>query len=96
MGLLAQTDRAALTIYCQAWDRWLEAEAELKKHGLVFYPKGKGFPIRSPYLTIANQAIRQIQAFLAAFGCSPSSRSRIQVQAATIDDPFEKFLLKDK
>ena len=81
LGLLTEIDRAALTGYCLAWARLVEAEEMLRKHGTVIVSKN-GFPVQSPYLNIATKATEQLVRMLVEFGMTPSSRARIQVPAA--------------
>lgn len=88
LGLLTSIDRAALAAYCTAWQRWVDAEKMLRKHGLVFQSPNK-FPMYSPYLNIANKAMKQMKEFLSEFGMTPSSRSRINVEKKEEEqDPF--------
>jgi P27 family predicted phage terminase small subunit len=92
MGLLCKIDRAALALFCQAWERWVEAEEALKKYG-VMVKSPNNFPMQSPYLAIANKAMEQMRALLAEFGMSPSSRTRISVWESVDEDPeFEALL----
>jgi P27 family predicted phage terminase small subunit len=75
-GLVTEIDRAALAAYCQVYSRWLEAEREIEELGLVVKTPN-GYPILSPYLSVANKALHQMQSFLIEFGMSPAARSRI-------------------
>lgn len=75
-GLLARLDRAALAAYCSAYARWVEAELALRTHG-VLIKAPSGYPMVSPYLTVANKAMEQMTRLLVEFGMSPSSRSRV-------------------
>ena len=77
LGLLSRIDRAALAAYCQAWGRWIEAEDKLKKHGVIV-KSPNGFPVQSPYLNVANQAMKQMTRMVVEFGMTPSSRSGVQ------------------
>ena len=93
MGLLSKTDRAALTAYCTAWSRWVEAEAQVKKYGTVVKSPEKGFPMKSPYLSIADQALETMRKLMVEFGLTPSSRSRIRVPAGGDEaDELDRFL----
>lgn len=83
MGLLSRADRSALTAYCTVYSRWLHAEAQVKKFGSIVKSPDKGFPMKSPYLTIADQALESMRKLMVEFGLTPSSRSRIRV----MDDP---------
>jgi P27 family predicted phage terminase small subunit len=77
-GLVTKIDGAALAVLCQAWARWVEAEQNLSRFGVVI-KSPNGFPIQSPYLAIANQAMGQVTKLLVEFGMSPSSRTRVSV-----------------
>jgi P27 family predicted phage terminase small subunit len=77
-GLLTEIDGAALALYCQAWARWIEAEGNLVRYGTVIKAPS-GYPIASPYLSIANTAMTQMARLLVEFGMTPSSRSRVAV-----------------
>lgn len=77
LGLLTRIDRASLAGYCQAWARWIEAEEQLAKFGLIVKAPS-GYPMPSPFLAIANKALEQINRFSSEFGMTPASRTRIQ------------------
>jgi P27 family predicted phage terminase small subunit len=79
MGLLTKADRAALAAYCTVYSRWVHAEAQVKKFGSIVKSPEKGFPMKSPYLTIADQALEAMRKLMVEFGLTPSSRSRIRV-----------------
>jgi P27 family predicted phage terminase small subunit len=91
LALVTKLDRAALAAYCQAWGRWVEAEEALRKHG-VLVKSPSGFPMQSPYLAIANKALKEMRLLLQEFGLSPSSRSR--VTAAPMGPQEETPLMK--
>ena len=93
MGLLSQADRPALAAYCTAWSRWVEAEAQVKKYGTVVKSPDKGFPMKSPYLSIADQSLETMRKLMVEFGLTPSSRSRIRVPAGGDEaDELDRFL----
>ena len=91
LGLLTTIDRDALAAYCQTFARWRDAEAAVKKHGMVL--KGRdGGPVLSPYVTIANRALAQLRGWQTEFGMTPSARSRVSTVAAEKPaDPFAQF-----
>ena len=96
LGLLTQCDRALLAGYCVAWSRWVGAEKALAKEGAVV-EGSRGQPVRSPWIAIANTAMRQIRELGCEFGLSPSSRTRIRVdpkaaRKAKAADPLEELL----
>jgi P27 family predicted phage terminase small subunit len=93
MGVLSRADRPALAAYCTAWSRWVEAEGMVKKFGTIVKSPEKGFPMKSPYLSIADQALETMRKLLVEFGLTPSSRSRIRAGGADgPGDEFDQFL----
>jgi P27 family predicted phage terminase small subunit len=93
MGLLTLADRAALAAYCTAWSRWVEAEAMVKKFGMIVKSPERGFPMKSPYLSIADQALETMRKLMIEFGLTPSSRSRIRVPPGGDEvDELDRFL----
>jgi P27 family predicted phage terminase small subunit len=93
VGLLTTVDRAALAAYCAAWSRWVAAEENIQKFGTVIKAPKSGHPMQNPYLTIANTALDHLRKFASEFGMTPSSRSRIHVEAPKTDaDPFTAFM----
>lgn len=89
-GLLTQVDRAALAIYCQAWARWVKAEAQVARHGEVV-KSAAGNVMQNPYLSIANRAMKQMREMARELGMTPSARSQIKVQP--LDEPSLADLL---
>ena len=93
MGLLTLADRAALSAYCVAYSRWVHAEEQVKKYGTIVKSPDKGFPMKSPYLTVADQAMEAMRKFMIEFGLTPSSRSRIRVpDNANAASEFDIFM----
>ena len=93
LGLLTEVDRAALAGYCQAWARWVQAEEEMgKKDFKMISLTDSGYPVVSPWMGIANQAMKQMLRFLTEFGMTPASRSRVTVNKESEADPYEEFL----
>ena len=92
MGILSQADRSALAAYCTAWSRWVEAEAQVRKFGMIVKSPDKGFPMKSPYLTVADQALETMRKLLVEFGLTPSSRSPLRLPGGNEPDEFDQFL----
>lgn len=74
--VLTVMDAPALALYCNALVRWKQANEQLAKLGLVARAPS-GYPIQSPYLSVANKAFDQMAKMLVEFGMTPSSRSRV-------------------
>ena len=75
--VMTTLDVDALNIYCQAYVRWVEASEQVAKHGAIIKAPS-GYPVQSPYLSVANKAIEQMKAFLVEFGMTPASRVRVR------------------
>jgi P27 family predicted phage terminase small subunit len=91
LGISATIDHAQVEGYCVAYARWVDAEHNLKEQGAVVRSPS-GYPIQNPYLSIANEALRQLRLFAAELGLSPSARTKIHVQPRPAPDDFERFL----
>ena len=93
MGLLTLADRAALAAYCVAYSRWVAAERQVQRLGTIVRSPQKNFPMKSPYLTVADQALETRRKFMVEFGLTPSSRSRIRVTGdRRAADEFDLFM----
>ena len=93
MGLVSLADRAALAAYCTAFSRWVHAEQQVRQYGAVVLSPNKKFPMKSPYLCVADQAMESMRKFMVEFGLTPSSRSRIRVpDAGGVKDEFDTFM----
>lgn len=99
LGLISDLDRVAFAAYCQNWARYVDAEKNITKYGSVTlgapsenWPNG--YPMQSPYLAVANQAQKEMRAFLLEFGMTPSSRTRIHggVSVPPDADKVDDFL----
>ena len=92
LGLLTELDTTALSLYCQTFSRWVEAERKLASFGMLIKTPSD-LPVPSPYLGIANQCFNQLRAMLAEFGMTPSSRSRLAAfPPEEEEDPFQQWL----
>ena len=78
-GLLTRVDRAGLAAYCAAWSRWIEAEDALRQYGTIL-KSPSGYPMVSPYFSVASKSLEQMRLLLGEFGMTPSSRSRVNAQ----------------
>jgi len=76
LRVLTHLDRAALAAYCAAYALWAEATEAVQKFG-VMVKSPSGFPIQSPYVSIANRQAEIMMRISAEFGFTPASRGRI-------------------
>lgn len=92
-GLLTAIDVTALGLYCEAFARWKQANAQIMRFGTMI-KSPSGYPIQSPYLAIANKAHEQMTKLLAEFGMTPSSRSHCTVAKPIDPSPYARFVKK--
>lgn len=93
LGLLTEVDRAALAAYCQCWARWVQAEDEMRKedHKMVTLTDS-GYPVLTPWIGVANNAMKQMLRYLVEFGMTPAARSKVTPAGQEEDNPYEEFL----
>src|SRR5258705_572115 len=66
---------------------WAEATEAIQKHGtMVKAPSG--YPIQSPYVSIANRQAEIMMRIASEFGFTPASRSRISMPKPDHPDLF--------
>jgi P27 family predicted phage terminase small subunit len=91
-GVMSELDTGALARYAVVWCRWVDAEAEIKKRGPVVKTTSDNI-IQNPFLAVANKCLLQMAQIEGEFGLTPSSRSRIRMEAPSDSiDPFEEYL----
>ena len=93
MELLTLVDMAALTGYCVAWARFVDAEKWIKINGTFYTVNDKDGQIKSmnkvPQVAIVEKSLDIMRAFCKEFGFTPSSRSGIVVPKK--EKPASKF-----
>lgn len=77
-GVLTYVDRGVLAVYCQAYGRLVEAEAELKTAGMIIETTN-GNLVQSPWLQVSNRAMDQMMRAARELGLTPASRSSIKI-----------------
>ena len=73
---IATIDQGAIVMYAVLAARFQEAEAGVRKSGLIVKDE-KGRPRVSPYVKICNDCIAQLLRISTEFGLTPASRGRI-------------------
>ena len=76
LRILTDLDRAALAAYCGAYGMWAEATESIQKFGTMV-KSPSGYPVQSPYVSIANRQAEIMMRIASEFGFTPASRSRI-------------------
>jgi P27 family predicted phage terminase small subunit len=81
LRILTQLDRAALAAYCGAYAMWAEATESIQKYGTMV-KSPTGYPVQSPYVSIANRQAEIMMRIASEFGFTPASRTRISAPPA--------------
>jgi P27 family predicted phage terminase small subunit len=76
LRVLTRLDRAPLAAYCGAYALRAEATEAIGKFG-VMIKSPNGFPVQSPYLSIANRQTEIMMRIASEFGFTPASRGRL-------------------
>ncbi len=87
LRVLTNLDRGALAAYCSAYALWAEAVEAIQKFG-VMVKSPTGFPIQSPYVSIANRQAEIMLRISSEFGFTPASRGRISMPSEAEPDLF--------
>lgn len=97
MGVLTVIDRLALSALCESYADYRDSREAVEDPdiGRVYETQtqtgGTMFRAR-PEVLMLKDADRRLRSWLAEFGMTPSSRSRIQTGDAGEEDPFKAFL----
>lgn len=76
-GTITKADRALLAAFCQTWSRWTAAETALAETGPVVRSTA-GAPMLNPYFSVSQRCLKELRAFAAELGLSPTSRTRLR------------------
>ena len=87
LKILTVLDRAALAAYCNAYGLWAESIEAIQKYGTMV-KSPSGYPIQSPYVSIANRQAEIMMRIASEFGFTPASRSRISAPTKSEPDLF--------
>ncbi len=90
LKILTALDRAALAAYCGAYALWAEATEAIQKYGTMV-KSPSGYPIQSPYVSIANRQAEIMMRIASEFGFTPASRSRISTPYKNEPNLFDLF-----
>ena len=75
-GVLSANDAHLLEVFCTEYARWRDALDLYLRDGPVV-PGATGGPIKNPASTVINECLRNINAYGAQLGLSPSARSAL-------------------
>jgi len=95
LGILTEVDEVAFAGYCQAYARWREAEEFISQHGCIVKTPS-GYWQQVPQVAIANKSLMVVIRFCEQFGMTPSSRSRLAVDARDgSENDMMEFILSE-
>jgi P27 family predicted phage terminase small subunit len=80
-GLLKKLDSSVLVVWVVAEDLHRQATIAVEKFGLITKSPKAGEPMQNPYLPIINRQAQIMMKAAAELGFTPSSRSRVEVDA---------------
>jgi P27 family predicted phage terminase small subunit len=83
LQLLKPIDQAALTALCLAWERLCQAQHIVERDGMVIEIE-RG-PVKNPAIMILEAASKELRAWSAEFGLTPSAEGRLGISAADSD-----------
>lgn len=88
LDLLKEGDRAALTAYCLAWDRLVQAQQEIAADG-VLSTNSQG-RVRHPAVAVLEAASKELRSWAGEFGLTPSAENKMKTHEASSgeDDIF--------
>jgi P27 family predicted phage terminase small subunit len=75
-GRLTALDRGMLAVYCAAYAGWIEAVLAIQTYGAVM-KSPSGYPMQSPYVSIAMKNADTMARIASEFGFTPASRNRL-------------------
>ncbi len=73
--MISEAERTLLIALCQQWSLYLQATATIQQDGPLA-PGRDGTPRPTPYVRMADTALRHCERFWADLGLSPNSRAR--------------------
>jgi P27 family predicted phage terminase small subunit len=89
LELLKPVDSAALTAYCLAWQRLVDAHALVASEGLLSHnSQGR---VRHPAVAVIEAASKDLRAWCSEFGLTPSAENRVtrpEPSDGTDENPF--------
>ena len=80
MGVIAKADRAALTVYCEAWGDFVALRAEIDRRIKAAGPGGYDVVISAGLLNAKNKTADRLVRAAQQFGLTPAARARVRTE----------------
>ena len=78
IGMLTEMDETAMVNYVVAYDRFRQAQEVIQEHGFTTRSAAGGYKKR-PELQVISEAQMTMRRFMDAFGLTPASRARLNL-----------------
>ena len=92
LGLLAKSDVAIMTLYCETWSEYVKVRQEVEQYGFVMISPKTGNPFVNPLLNVEAMLKKQLLQYLSELGLSATSRTRLRVHTPEQPDPMAELL----
>lgn len=92
MGLVCEVFRTGLAAYCTLYSSYVQACEAIAKTGSVLQNKETKKFYKNPFVTIRNEALRDMRSYLSEFGMTPSSLARVGGTVPPPHDDLAQFL----
>lgn len=89
-GLISQAERSAIIALCQQWSRYLEAQVDVRKHGMIIKRQDGGL-MTNPNLDVGDRALSHCHRLWSELGLTPSGRARVSKLPSRQAPPVSKW-----
>ena len=89
-------DEIALSALCACYQRWVQAEKEIKKNKALTFKTDTGYKQQIPEISIANNAMKAMLSFIKEFALTPKERAKLKelLSDNSEDDEMEDMIIK--
>lgn len=81
--LFTEVDGEALTAFCMAWSKLIQAEREFQEIPMLVVTGGTGGPIKNPLIGIIQSQSETVVRLCQQFGMTPAARAKIRFPQGT-------------
>jgi P27 family predicted phage terminase small subunit len=82
-------DEIALSALCMNYQRWLQAEREIKKQKKLTFETETGYRQQIPEISIAKDCMKSMLSFIKEFALTPRERAKLKEMVTDDDDDEE-------
>lgn len=109
MQIIAKIDASALTIYCKAYENWLDCEQKIIEESKPIEIEGsieerdariatssKGVNYISTLVNLSSMYAKQMTKIMTEFGMTPASRAKVNAEGQDKESNFIDYLMSKK